>query len=60
MTWFSHVISIFSFINLNYIAGIEKFKKYNRLTMCEEVLKELLEITQVVEIFNNWGLGSST
>ena len=44
----SDIIIIFSinansrFINLNYIECLENIKSYNRLTMGEEVLKELL------------------
>ena len=44
------------FININYIAGIDTFKRYNRLTMFEEVLKAFLEIPQVVCIIKKWGL----
>ena len=41
---------------MNYIAGIEKFKKYNRIKMSKEVRKYFLEILQVVEISKEWCL----
>ena len=39
-----------TFTNLNYIAGIEKFKGYNKVQMGEVGLKALLDIPVVVEI----------
>ena len=46
-------------INIIYIAGLEKFKSHNRLTICDEVIKLLLDILEVVGIIKKWVFGSS-
>ena len=60
LTRFSQVILIQIIININYIPGIYNFKWYNTLIMCEEGIKVLVEIPQVVEIFNEWDLSIRT
>ena len=52
----THYINMYILINLSYIASIEELKIYNGSTMCEERLKALLEIPQVVEIIKKLGL----
>ena len=43
-------------INPNEISGLEKFIRYNMLTIFEEGINVLLEIPEVVLIIKNWGL----
>ena len=54
------IYSNVSSINLNYVAGLERFKKCNKLNMCVGVINALLEIPEVSVITNKWLLSINT